>query len=331
MTKKKVTTESEIKFIIEDSRAKMHDIFSRYDDSEIAISYSGGSDSDIMMHFIRSNGYDLKHVFFNTGIEYRATLEHIENRKKEGADIDTIRGEMPIPTTVREYGLPFISKSVSEMIQILQRHDFDFQNSGDYDFETLVGMYPNSKTALRWWTNTHGMKRRCIANNRYLKEFLVKYGVPFKVSSKCCDMSKKRPVKKYSKENNIRLNVVGLRRSEAGVRVFIYKTCFYENTKGKEHMYFPLYWWTDDVKEYYKNKHNISYSDCYEVYGLDRTGCAGCPYGRKSDEELLALKKYEPKLYKGVNNIFKESHDWTRKYREFASDAREKGIKPIID
>ena len=32
------------------------------------------------------------------------------------------------------------------------------------------------------------------------------------------------------------------------------------------------------------------------------------------------MKKYEPKLYKAVNNIFKDSYEYTRKYREFCRE-----------
>lgn len=315
---------NEFDFVIEDSASKMHEVFSNYKISEIAVSYSGGADSDIMAHFIKSNGYDLKYVFFDTGIEYRATLKHVEEMKNKDFDIDTIKPKIPIPTSNIKYGQPFISKNVSDMLQRLQKHQFDFKNHGNYSFEMLWEMYPNAKSALRWWTNTHKIGSKNISNNRYLKEFLMENGLPFKVSPKCCDGAKKRPIKDYSKKNGIILNVVGLRRSEGGVRASFYKNCYYKSSDGKIQMYFPLFWWTNDIKEYYKNKYNITYSDCYEVYGLDRTGCAGCPFGRKFDEELSLLEKYEPKLNKGIQSIFQKSYNWSRKYREFALEMKEK-------
>ena len=48
-----------------------------------------------------------------------------------------------------------------------------------------------------------------------------------------------------------------------------------------------------------------------------RTGCAGCPFGSRFEEELEIIKKYEPKLYKAVNKIFAKSYEYTRRYREF--------------
>ena len=56
---------------------------------------------------------------------------------------------------------------------------------------------------------------------------------------------------------------------------------------------------------------------CYTEYGLKRTGCCGCPYGRDFEDELKIIQEYEPKLYKAVKNIFKDSYKYTRKYMEF--------------
>ena len=50
---------------------------------------------------------------------------------------------------------------------------------------------------------------------------------------------------------------------------------------------------------------------------MDRTGCAGCPFGRDFEKELEIIKKYEPQLYKAVTNIFGDSYEYTRKYRKF--------------
>ena len=48
--------------------------------------------------------------------------------------------------------------------------------------------------------------------------------------------------------------------------------------------------------------------------------CSGCPYGRDFEEELRIIEEHEPKLYKAVNNIFKDSYEYTRKYREFCRE-----------
>lgn len=45
--------------------------------------------------------------------------------------------------------------------------------------------------------------------------------------------------------------------------------------------------------------------------------CAGCPFGRDFEQELEIIQKYEPKLFVAVNRIFKDSYEYTRRYREF--------------
>lgn len=45
--------------------------------------------------------------------------------------------------------------------------------------------------------------------------------------------------------------------------------------------------------------------------------CAGCSYGRDFEQELEIIQKYEPKLFVAVTRIFKDSYEYTRKYREF--------------
>lgn len=68
------------------------------------------------------------------------------------------------------------------------------------------------------------------------------------------------------------------------------------------------------------------HSECYGGYGLKRTGCAGCPFGREFEFELDVIKNHEPKLYSSVNSIFGKSFEYTRKYREFREKMNE-GIK----
>ena len=95
-----------------------------------------------------------------------------------------------------------------------------------------------------------------------------------------------------------------------------YKNCFTEN-EGECDDYRPLFWYMNEDKEDYENYYGVTHSDCYTKYGLKRTGCAGCPFNRNFEEELDIIKTYEPKLFKAVNNIFGDSYEYTRKYKEF--------------
>lgn len=82
-------------------------------------SYSGGADSDIMIDVIERARLTfqlppIKYVFFNTGLEMRATKEHVKaTAKKYGVEIQEARPKINIVQAARTYGIPFVSKIMS--------------------------------------------------------------------------------------------------------------------------------------------------------------------------------------------------------------------------
>ena len=148
-----------------------------------------------------------------------------------------------------------------------------------------------------------------------MKEFILENPPQFKISNKCCKFAKKDVAHKLIKENKYELNIVGIRKAEGGVRAAAYKNCF-DNDEDCDN-YRPIFWYKDQDKIDYENAFNIVHSKCYTEYGLKRTGCVGCPFGRNFEYELEVVKQYEPKLYKAICNIFKDSYEYTRKYKEF--------------
>lgn len=144
---------------------------------------------------------------------------------------------------------------------------------------------------------------------------LVKEYEGCSVAIKCCKFAKKDVAKKYIKDNKIDLNITGVRRSEGGARSTAYKTWFSAG-KGVDN-FRPLFWFRNSDKEYYESVFDVVHSKCYTEYGLARTGCAGCPFNRKFEEELSVIHDNEPNLYVGVNNIFADSYEYTRRYRGF--------------
>lgn len=283
---------------------------------KIVCSISGGSDSDVMLDIVWRCDKDNKvdYVWFDTGLEYQATKEHLKYlENKYNIKIKPYKAIKPIPISCKQYGQPFINKQAAEYIDRLQRHSFKWE---DKSFDELYKEYPKCKAALLWWCNLKKSNAFNIANNKWLKEFIIENPPTFKISSKCCQYAKKDVSHKLIKENTYELNIVGVRRAEGGVRATSYKSCFSEGDDGCDN-YRPLFWYKDSDKIDYENAYNVEHSDCYVVYALPRTGCAGCPFGRDFENELEIIQKYEPKLYKAVNNIFGDSYEYTRKYREF--------------
>lgn len=138
----------------------------------------------------------------------------------------------------------------------------------------------------------------------------------FNISSKCCYYAKKGVGKQLEKKYNADLTIIGVRQAEGGIRATAYKNCYSINN-DKIDTYRPIFWYKDDTKERYEVKFNIIHSACYTKYGFKRTGCSCCPYARNLEDELEVTRIYEPNLYKAVCNVFKDSYEYTRKYREF--------------
>ncbi len=40
------------------------------------------------------------------------------------------------------------------------------------------------------------------------------------------------------------------------------------------------------------------------------------------EEELIAMRQYEPKLFKAVNVVFYDSYEYTRAYRKFVNEQK---------
>ena len=188
--------------------------------------------------------------------------------------------------------------------------------------------YPKCKAAIRWWCNDFPEKtdkkgkviksRFNINYIRGLKEFVVANPPTFKISNKCCKGAKKDNAKKYLKEYGADLNLVGIRKAEGGIRASAYKSCFDFAKDGETwDNYRPIFWYTDKDKIEYEELFSVEHSACYSQYGLKRTGCAGCPFGKEFEKELEIIREHEPKLYKAVNNIFGASYEYTRAFYNF--------------
>ena len=120
--------------------------------------------------------------------------------------------------------------------------------------------------------------------------------------------------------------MLGIRKAEGGKRATSYASCFIEKSVIYPYsLFLPIFWWKNEDKELFDQITGIKHSDCYSVYGMRRTGCPGCPFGRKYEDEITSIAEFEPKLSKAVENLFGESYDWSRKYKEYQKATKIKG------
>lgn len=317
-------------------------------------SYSGGADSDIMIDLIEDtrricNLPPIKYVFFNTGLEMKATKDHVKaTAEKYGIDIETVRPKISIVQAARKYGIPFVSKIMSGGFEEWQKKQVPLSIADEYNDaenkqekrQELRERYPNCESLINFLCccNKDGEPRPniqlVINSSLYMLDFIKEYPPNFKVSAKCCDYCKKQPA--HNIQKGYEMIITGERRDEGGMRSVPRKDCttmcFTETSSGQYRLR-PLYYVSDNDKAWYKEKYNIRYSDAYEVYGLTRTGCCGCPISYKAIEDLEKIKPFEPNVVKAAWNIFGKSYEYRVKYNEYKKIRmqREKELKWYID
>lgn len=111
-------------------------------------SISGGSDSDVMLDLLERvrNGRKITYVFFDTGIEYQATKNHLNDLEAQyGIEIVRRRAKKPVPVGCKEYGVPFLSKEISNKISRLQEKNL---NGRMRPLQICLKNTTNAKTVL---------------------------------------------------------------------------------------------------------------------------------------------------------------------------------------
>lgn len=315
--------------IVLDAIVKADSVINNPNYKTILCSVSGGSDSDLCVALAATldTSKKVKYAFFNSGLEYQATLDHLNFLEKQwGIEIQRTRPELPIPLAVSKYGQPVISKFVSEALGSLQRHGFNWE---DISYEEMIARgYPKGYSAF--WTNHYQQREGCehlpkqfnINYNKLLKEYIMSNPPSFPISEKCCKYVKKRTSSKLIKEFDADVLIMGIRKSESGVRSKSYKSCFMQ--KGNLNIYLPCFWMKDSDKREMEQLFNITHSRLYTEYGFRRSGCVLCSYNLELEKDMETVKKYEPKLYAAACNVFKEAHEWTIGYHEFKRKMGEK-------
>jgi len=251
--------------------------FYDYMDGKVYIADSGGKDSLVQRHIIRSIYPDIPAVHVAVP-RYPDTVKYIKT-------IDNLEVLVPkhsYEEVVKKWGYPVVSKEVSKNISRYRSS----QKRGDKGMMhfRLTGEHPDGRT---------GLKMRVIP-----KKWQYLIDAPFKISDRCCDIMKKEPFKKYEKKYGTK-PFIGILASESNRRMMLYRqygcTTF---TTGKESCR-PLSHWTEmDIWDYI-HKNDLEYSPIYDK-GETRTGCVGCMFGchiDKTPNRFQRLYHINKKLY----------------------------------
>ena len=235
------------------------------------LAYSGGKDSHFLYWFIKEFLHDerIEIVGVNTGFE----IPEIRERIMRNSDI-VLHPSMKRNEIKEKYGIPCYSKQQDEYI-----HRYQTGSRTENTMKAIMG------------------ENVFFNLNKSARENLLS-GKLHKVSNKCCLYIKEKPMIDYAKQTGKKA-IIGVRQSESKTRKAKYETCLQSNGN-----FAPIYDFSDVLIEDIYKAYDIEIPNCY-IY-VQRTGCAGCPYGRNCEKELALLPEQQRR--KAID-YFKESYD----------------------
>lgn len=257
--------------------------FYEYFNGEVYVAFSGGNDSLVMLHIIRSLYPDVPAVFVDTGVEFPEVRRFV----KTFDNITILKPEKNFSQVISECGYPVVSKDVSNAVRLARK------NIADGKITARVKQFDGSQKGSRFDKS----KWRFLLDS------------PFLISEQCCDIFKKKPFKKFERKTGLH-GYIGVLASEGGVRLSGYLRTGCNNYRFGNSK--PLGFWThQDILNYIKI-YNLNicsiYGDIYfdeakqklRVTGEPRTGCMGCMFGchlEKYPNRFQRMKITHPHRY----------------------------------
>ena len=101
---------------IQISQARIIEWYQR-NKGNVVVSFSGGKDSTVLLHLVRTIFPDVPAVFSNTGLEY----PEIQRFVRTFPNVEIVAPKMNFSEVISTYGYPLIGKEVAEAIYYARR------------------------------------------------------------------------------------------------------------------------------------------------------------------------------------------------------------------
>ena len=151
---------------IELSKNRIKQFYEHFD-GKVYVSFSGGKDSTVLLHLVRSLYSDIPAVFIDTGLEY----PEIRNFVKSLDNTIILRPDLPFHKVIEEYGYPVISKEVAKFIEENRRNPNGYTAKKIHELHTCT--IPSNK--VKSPTSENSIANLIFATSDFDETLMVNY------------------------------------------------------------------------------------------------------------------------------------------------------------
>ena len=280
------------------SKLRVEEFVNYMGKENVYISFSGGKDSTVLLHLVRSLYPDIPAVFSNTGLEFPEIVEFVQresvmidaeevkgidfeklaeennctvekikklNKCESIEEIEEIDGKIKVYIPRKNLVMLRPKKSFKQVIE--QEGYPVISKKTSRMLRDLQNPTEKNETSRRLYLSDYALKKgkvTDIKNNSFklAKKYRYLIDAPFKISNRCCDYLKKDPLKNYEKKNGKR-PIMGTMANESKMREAAYLKTGCNVFDEKKGSCIPFGFWTEqDILGYIK-MFNLEYASVY--------------------------------------------------------------------